>query len=74
MTDKQLLKIMCEKEQAENNNYAFFGCTGLFPVCKNDSIDVLGRYSAELQCLWIYPDKKYQNVYTMKQAISIANS
>lgn len=74
MTDKEILKIMQEKQQAENNNYAFFGCTGLAPVCATNSINVLGRYSAELQTLWVYPDKIYQNVFSMKQAIEIANS
>lgn len=61
MNTKKLLRTMQEKEKDENN-YSFFGSTGLQVILKPGKLEVIGRYSPELQVAWIYPDKIYKNI------------
>lgn len=70
MDEKELLKIMKQKEEDENNNYSFFGGTGLQVVMK-DNLEIVGRYCSELNVLWVYPDKIYKDVYSISDAYSI---
>lgn len=68
MDKKELLEIMKQKENDENNNYSFFGNTGLQVIIDKNKFEIVGRYSPELQVAWIYPDKIYTDIYSISEA------